>query len=329
MKDLYKRFISAIVLLGAILLIAQLAYAFINTFINLDSMVTSTATSLLSSTNREITENANQRFDRMIRVGSQIAEDDDFRSYSRTETTLPAAEIARKELALGQVLARLSTLDNFCDCCIIFKDDSYLGQIDATTMELFSKTSLYKTFSDVSDRDSENFLTGHDQDYTRLYYSKVVNSSTIALISILREELEPIFFDAEENYNLTLHMSTPEHDIIYSGDSEETSNGSLDTDLAQAVENSNHISTTLRDTIIASDTCINGWRITTTIPESTLTSENATLRTIYIIVSLLISTLSVVVIFFLCRHIKRRTEELEKLSEDIDEYSDLKNLNID
>ena len=328
MKELYKRFISLFILIGAILIILQLVFAYVNTFLTLDKMVSSTATSLLASTNSEIRENVNQQFTRMMRIGNQIASDEQFVSYSRTDNKLDRATQATTEIALGRSLATYSSIDDFCDFAVVFNDGTYLGQIDAKTAENHPGIELYNTFSNLSDRDSQNFLTGHGQDYSRIYYSKQINPSSIVIVSILRENLEPIFYDAEENFNLTMHLSTPEHHVIYSGDKNEMVDGKLSDDLAQAVEDSTHLSIELKGNIIASDSCVNDWRVTSTIPEDTLTAENGTLRTLYLIISIVVMIVTIVLVVILCLHTRKRLTEFEQIEASIDDYADIKDINL-
>lgn len=328
MKVLYKRFISMAILLGAVLVILQFVFGFMSTFMSLDSIVTSTATSLLGSTNNEVKENLDQYFKRMIRVGNQVSSDENFISYTRIGADLSDKKNIEKELSLGKILSSYTSLDNFCDCCIVFSDGTYLGQLDAYTTEQFPDKELYQVFSDVSERDSQNFLSGNHQDYSRIYYSKVVNPSTIVLISVLREDIAPVFYDAEENFNLTLHFSTPENYVVYSGDENEMVDGKLSDELSQTIENSSHLSVKLRDHIIASDTCINGWRVTSTIPESTLAVDNKNLRTVYIIISVVITIVSIILIVIMSLSAKKRITELDTIEENLDDYSDIDKVNL-
>ena len=327
MKVLYKRFLSLAILFGGILIILQLIFAFLSTFLSLDKMVTSTATSLLASTNNEIKENLDQYFKRMIRVGNQVASDENFISYSRTGSDLSSKDVIEKELSLGKILANYTSLDNFCDCCIVFNDGSYLGQLDAFTMEQFPDKQLYDTFSDIGERDNQNFLTENHQDYSRIYYSKIVNPTTVVLVSILLEDLSPVFYDAEENYNLTLHFSTPENYVVYSGDENETVSGILTEELSQAIETASHLSVKLKGNIISSDTCINGWRVTSTIPENTLAVENSSLRLIYLILSAVIIAVSIVLIVLMCLSAKKHIKEIEIIEDNLDDYNDNDDLN--
>ena len=328
MKTLYRRFLTVILLLGTILILLQIFLAFGSTFLSLDKMLTTTSTSLLASTNREITMNINERFERMMKIGNLIANNDSFRTFSRTESKLPMEEKVATELTLGQTISSLTAIDTFCDCGLVFNDGTTLGQLDARTLDQFEGKELYTYFSDLSDRDSENFRIGKDNDSSRLYYSKSVNSSTIILVSILREELDPIFYDAEENFNLTLHMSTQDQSIIYSGDEVENSSGKLDDNLAQAVESSDHLSIQLRGNVIASDACLNGWRITSTIPEDTLTAENSNLKSIYLIMSIGISVLGIIIIIILCLQVKKRMKLFQEIEENLDDITDIKDLKI-
>lgn len=328
MKLLYKRFLATVILIGAILVILQFSFAFVSTFLSLDKMVSSTATSLLSSTNSEVTENLNQYFKRMIRVGNQVSSDESFISYSRVGSDLTQKDVVERELALGKLLANYTSLDNFCDCCIVFSDGSYLGQIDAYTLEKFPDKQLYEVFSDVSERDTQNFLTGNNQDYSRIYFSKVVNPTTIVLISVLREDLVPVFYSAEENFNLTLHFSTPENYVVYSGDENETVDGMLSENLAQTIESSSHLSVELKGHIIASDTCINGWRVTSTIPEDSLAVDNGNLRLIYLIVTLIITIVSIVLIVLMCLSAKKRIGALENIEDNLEDYTDIDDINL-
>ncbi|MEE3467150.1 MAG: hypothetical protein VZQ83_01795 [Eubacterium sp.] len=328
MKQLYKKFLSLIILIGAILVILQFVFAYVNTFLSLDKMVTSTATSLLASTNSEIKENVNQHFERMMRIGNLIATDEQFTSYSRTDNSLKRGDQANKEITLGRLLASYTALDDFCDCAVVFNDGTTLGQVDAKTSEAYSGIELYKTFADLNDRDAQNFRISQEQDYSRIYFSKMINPSSIVLISILRESLEPIFYDAEENFNLTMHFSTPDQSIIYSGDENEMSSGKLNDDLSQVIESSSHLSIELKGTVISSDACVNNWRVTSTIPENALSSENHTLRTIYLIISVFVMIVTIVLVTLLCLQTKKRLEEFKRIEENLDEYTDIKDINL-
>ena len=328
MKSLQRRFITVIVLLGTILILLQIVMTFGSTFLSLDRMLTTTSTSLLASTNREITMNINQRFERMIRFGNLIANNESFRTFSRTESKLPMDKKVAYELTLGETISNYTSMESFCDCGLVFNDGTTLGQLDAETLDQFEGKELYEYFSVLSDRDSENFRTGKDNNTSRLYYSKSINPSTIILVSILRDELDPVFYDAEENFNLTLHMSTPDHRIIYSGDEKEHSSGMLDEDLAQAIESSNHLSIQMRGNVIASDACLNGWRITSTIPEDTLTAENSGLRSIYLILSIVVIVLGIIIITILCFQMKKRLALLQEIEDSLGDVTDIKDLNL-
>ena len=330
MKEETRRFLAPIILLGCILIIGQILIAFVGNFLNLDQMLSSTATTLLSSTNREVMENLDERFNRMIRVGSQIAGDEQFSSYDRTETGLSREEQATLEVALGRALATYSALDNFSDCCVVFKDSTHLGQLDAHTEELYSGGNLlYDTFKETGERDAQNFFIGYQGDYSRIYFAKTVNAGTLVLISILSESMNPIFYDAEENYSLTLHLSTKDHHILYSGNKDESMSGMLDADLAQTIESSKHTSIEMRGEVIASDTCLNGFRITSTISENTLTTENGNLKALYLIISLVIIALMIFVFILLCRRIIRRSRELSKIEDNLEDFTNINEINID
>lgn len=329
MRKIYKKTIIAFILSGIVLVILQIGLAFSSVFISLDGMITSTATSLLSSTNREIMENIDAHFERMIFVGNKICTDQDFKDYSRTDTSLAQADRVAKELSLGQKLSGYSALDNFSDCGIVFKDGTYLGQFDAKTFEAYPGEELYTTFSKSNEGNDEAFLTSLNTDYSRIYFSKNINASTLFVVSILREELNPVFYDAEENFDLTLRLTTPNHQVVYSGDNDEMLNGMLDSDLAQAVENSKHISIETHGNVIASDVCTNGWRVTSTIPQDLLSGENTSLRTIYLIISLVVIGLTIGTVILLCRLTKQRMEEFENIEENLEEFTDIENLNID
>ena len=328
MKVVFKRFRTTSILLGALLILMQVLFAFVSIFLSLDKMVDSTASSLLTSTNSEIKENLDQHFNRMMRIGHQVATNEDFVSYSRTESTLPEKNKREKELSLGSTLKIYSSLDTFCDSGLVFSDGTYLGNIDNFTLNKFKGQTLYDTFSNLSDEDSENFITGNEQDYSRIYYAKRINSTTVFLCSILRTDLAPIFYSAEENFNLVLHVSTPEHHVIYSGDDNESVNGVLETDLSQAIENSSHLSTALRGTYIASDQCLNGWRVTTTIKDKYLTGESGKLRGVYFIVSGLILGLSVFFLVMLILSVRRRLDEFEQLQANLEDYPNMKDINL-
>ena len=328
MKVLYKRFLTIVSLLGATLVVLQIFLGLLSPILSLDKMVSSTASSLLASTNNEVKENLDQHFKRMIRVGNQVSSDDNFISYSRSNKNLTKRDIVEKELMLGKQLAGYTALDNFCDCCVVFSDGSYLGQIDAYTLENFPDKSLYDTFSNLSERDSQNFLTSNHQDFSRIYYSKAVNPTTVVLVSILREDLSPVFYSAEENFNLTLHFSTPENYVVYSGNENEMVSGVLEEDLAQSIMTSNHLSTELRGHIISSDTCINGWRVTSTIPTSALAVDEKGTKIIYFVVSIIITITSIVLILLMSLSAKKRIGALENIEENLEEYTDIDDINL-
>ncbi|MBO6108426.1 MAG: hypothetical protein J6P16_03365 [Eubacterium sp.] len=328
MNKIYRRYLTPVIILGAVMIITQILFAYTTIFMNFDRTLTTTATSLLASTNREIMLNLEDRFDRMIKIASHISIDENFKAYDRTESKLPPAEIAATELSLGHSIANYTSMDDFCDCALVYKDGSYLGQLDSHTAELYPGETLYKEFSDLKETDTQNFFTGYNDDFSRVYFAKAVNPGTIVLVSILQDSLNTIFYDAEDNYNLTLHLTTPDNRIIYSGNKDEMLNGVMNTDLTQAVENLEHAAIEVHGQVISTDVCKNGFRITSNIPQTALTQEKSSHRTIYLIISGTVIIASICMLVFLSIHIKKKVKEIDELEETLDDFSDIDKINI-
>ena len=123
-------------------------------------------------------------------------------------------------------------------------------------------------------------------------------------------------------------MTANDYNIIYTGEDDEEIGKKLNDDMTQVITSSDHLQTILRGNVIASDTAINGWRITSTIPEDTLMAENKGLRTMYVILSFVIVILSGILIFTLCRHVKKRLIKIEELEENAVDNIDLDKINI-
>lgn len=329
MDTQYKRIKVTLLLAGIVLIILQILFCFVSLFINLDRMVSSTATSLLSSTNEELTANLNQRFEGLKTMADVVKKNKDCVSYDRISSSLSPADMAQTELTIGQTLASYSITNNFADCGIIYSDGSYLGLVDTATIDLFPNTSIYDVFADLGNSDNERFLTGQQNDYSHIYYALPLNTHSLFLVSILSVDLEPLFYNAEENYNLVLHLSTTDNRIIYSGDQEEEKSHTLNSDLAQTIESDDSLSMTIRDTVIASNTCINGWRVTSTIAESNLSAESHSLRTLYILISLLVIVASIVLVVLMLIQYKKSVGHLKMVEDNLEEFTDLNHLNID
>ena len=57
-------------------------------------------------------------------------------------------------------------------------------------------------------------------------------------------------------------------------------------------------------------------------------SENKGLRSLYVILSAAIIILSGILLFFLCRQVKKRLTKIAEIEANLDDYSDIDNINI-
>nr|MCR4604633.1 hypothetical protein [Eubacterium sp.] len=325
----YKKIAFAGILTGTILIICQLVLVFIGNMVSTDTVISSTAKTLQSSLNHEIVHNINDRLNSMKSLGERISADETFTSYDRTESSLPVPERAAKENALGTDLSKYYTVGDFSDCVVIFKDNSTLGILDTATQNLFGD-SIYKFFAGQADEslDSSKFSTGYDTDFSHIYFSQRVNPNTVFMVSVLRESFDSLFYDAEENASMTLRLVSAYDGILYSSDKADEIGSALDTDLSQAVSNSDHLSMILKGRVIASDSCINKWKVISTIPLSDLEGESASLKTVYLLISLTIILIAIISIIIYMVRLKKRIKTLDEIEQTLSDYEDYNNINL-
>lgn len=329
MSKLYKRIVRTGIVCGTVLIICQVVLVFLGNILSTDSVISSSTKTLLSSLNQEIVHNIDDRLEIMKNLGERITSDEEFTSYERNGSSMPSQERIRIEASLGSDLSKYYTVGNFADCVIVFDDSTYLGILDTTTQNLFGN-ALYKYFSGQADEalDSSNFSTGYDNDYTHIYYAQRVNANTVFMVSILRESLNTLFYDSEENASMTIRLVSAYDGILYSNDKNDEIGNSLDSDISQAVSSSDHLSMILKGRVIASNTCLNKWKVITTIPLSELKGEDAVIQTVYLLISIVFIIISVVCVVMFTVSIKKRMKMLEDIEQNLIDYEDIDNLNL-
>ena len=330
MEKLFKRLITTLIVFGSILILCQIILVFVGNILSIDNMFTTTATTLLASTNHEIVHNINTELDRMTDVANKVESDDSFQAYNPGASTGSAQSYDSSGSELNEELVKLRAAGSYADCGIIYGDGHSLGVFDNETLDTFGD-SLYSFFSDVANNTDESlhFTTGYEIDFSHLYYTKRINSNGVFVISMLRENFDTLFYDAEENASLTLRLVSAYDGLLYSSLPDEELGSSLDQELSQAVSSSDHLAMVLRGQVIASDICDNQWRIISTIDTDDLTGTNSSVRNAYIVVSVTLIIIGIICVTLLVILISRTTKKLALIEDNLENYTNLDDINID
>lgn len=147
--------------------------------------------------------NLNQYLGRIEDTAALLFSDDIYCEYDATKEGQDAFEKIQQETAIEKRLQDINILQNFSDFGIVYADDSSLGAISNTTLELFPDGGLYAYLEGhiTDERKESGWFFDYERCYDRLYYVKRLNAHAIIVAAFYSREYGTASGNRKRNSN--------------------------------------------------------------------------------------------------------------------------------
>lgn len=231
---------------------------------------------LVAADSRQLQLNIETYLGRIEKTVSLLFSDKKYYEFDATDPSLSKYERIQAENAIEDEIVRLGLMDNYSDFGIVYSNDDNVGMISQVTTAMFPSGGLYQEFSSSISREKtmDGWSFGHQNNYDRLYYTKRLNSSAIAIVSFYSRELETVFELPEQLESMTIRLTDDHGQILYSSDTDEIG-GRMDDGIENLIDSMDSSATVMYGSdLVTSNTCSNGWRVVCTISLEELMRNN-------------------------------------------------------
>lgn len=225
--------------------------------------------------------NIDNYFDRIEGTAALLFSDENFYIYDKTSDKYDDYTRLKIEDEIKEKIVDLGIMENFADFCIVYSDNTSVGWLSGATKNLYKEEGLYnKAINSISNERKSNgwFYSVNDENENldRIFYVKKYNDNAVILVSIYCRELESVFNISEDISGITIRLADSSNNIIYSSDSAEAGQ-MLDGNLVKLIE-SNGDQSYVDNDLINVNTCSNGWRVVTVVPNDVITGDISNLK---------------------------------------------------
>ena len=229
--------------------------------------------------------NLNQYLGRIEDTAALLFSDDIYCEYDATKEGQDAFEKIQQETAIEKRLQDINILQNFSDFGIVYADDSSLGVISNTTLELFPDGGLYAYLEGhiTDERKESGWFFDYERCYDRLYYVKRLNEHAIIVAAFYSRELSQSFTDMEDVPGMQSYLVDSAHSIVYAESGELLGRNAEEVwnDLPDGYSNYWIIGD---KEVVVVGTCKNDWQVICVAPENVLFAEQLGITRFAIIV---------------------------------------------
>ena len=229
--------------------------------------------------------NLNQYLGRIEDTAALLFSDDIYCEYDATKEAQDAFEKIQQETAIEKRLQDINILQNFSDFGIVYADDSSLGSISNTTLELFPDGGLYAYLEGhiTDERKESGWFFDYERCYDRLYYVKRLNEHAIIVAAFYSRELSQSFTDMEDVPGMQSYLVDSAHSIVYAESGEILGRNAEEVwnDLPDGYSNYWIIGD---KEVVVVGTCKNDWQVICVAPENVLFAEQLGITRFAIIV---------------------------------------------
>ena len=229
--------------------------------------------------------NLNQYLGGIEDTAALLFSDDIYCEYDATKEGQDAFEKIQQETAIEKRLQDINILQNFSDFGIVYADDSSLGSISNTTLELFPDGGLYAYLEGhiTDERKESGWFFDYERCYDRLYYVKRLNEHAIIVAAFYSRELSQSFTDMEDVPGMQSYLVDSAHSIVYAESGEILGRNAEEVwnDLPDGYSNYWII---CDKEVVVVGTCKNDWQVICVAPENVLFAEQLGITRFAIIV---------------------------------------------
>lgn len=255
--------------------------------------------SLLTSFNTQMGESIGHYFSHLReRAALAFAEP---QNYQYDPTTEPAGEEKTRILdEISKNMRFVSLTENYSDFAILYRDGEHVGRLSSGTDKLFGGALFGEMEKAVNDGGRhDGLVTGYGGDYRRIYYANRVNDNAILIVSFYALDLDNLFdFSQNVQQEMAVRLLDGKNYIVYSSLHEEIGQ-ELPEEMAVTLEE--HKSAALSDHAYLYNvkTCMENWRVVSTIPMETIRKEYDSVRLYVILMAVLVVVVTIILAHFL------------------------------
>lgn len=266
----------------SILLISSISY-----FISKNTL-TNKVSSLSNNVSIQTKLNIDSYLSEIENATSLVFAHDNILVFNPSTSNLSSYEIEKNKNEIDEYLLSVSLLQNFTDFALVYEDGTTIGKISETTNKLYNINSIYSDLKNsVKDTKSKSaWITGKDGNFTKLFYIKQVNDTSLMLTSIYTDELDEIFEKLNDGNGSSLTLLNNSDDVIYSSNKDLIGTKVNDV-ISKNISNSSSKIFTSDNSLITFNTCNNGWKLISSIPENYIFKEIHMSLLIIVILALL------------------------------------------
>lgn len=266
----------------SILLISSITY-----FISRNTL-TNKVSSLSNNISIQTKLNIDSYLSEIENATSLVFAHDNILVFNPSTSNLSSYEIEKTKNEIDEYLLSVSLLQNFTDFALIYEDGTTIGKISETTNKLYDMNSIYSDLKNsVKDNKSKSsWISGKDGNYNKLFYIKQVNDNSLMITSIYTDELDEIFEKLNDGNGSSLTLLNDSNDVIYSNN-KDLIGTKVDDAISKNIANSSSKIFTSNSSLITLNTCDNGWKLISSIPENYIFKEIHMSQLIIIIVAVL------------------------------------------
>ena len=260
-----------------------------------DHVLKNKVSDMATSLNVQMKLNLNSYLSRMetiatLAFGEQLAY-----TYDATDPNNDEYEAIATEKLISDKLYSLCIMENFVDYGIVYRDNRTVGKLSNGTKNLFGDR-IFQDLSDMAVRQnsSDGWATGYNNDFTRIYYVKMIHENALLVISFYGSELETAFDNPESVQGMDVRLTDSSFNIIYSSVRDEVGTP-LPVDIASKVRDKNAVTIMDDEYLVTVNSSGERWYIVCSIPTSIILSEKNEMKFYIYIVALIAAVLAVAI----------------------------------
>ncbi len=229
---------------------------------------------LIHSSNRQQIDNVNLYLEKVEDTAALFFSDASYYEYDATSASADEFERIQQEKVLQKRIEDLSVLQNFSDFGIVYSNDTTVGWISNTIVQMFSEGGLYDYMDSqiTDDRTESGWFFDYDKCYDRVYYVKRLNENAILVTAFYSRELDSIFTVPEGMEQLKIYLVDDKGMILYADDTD-----SIGQDAKKKIPEldlqSEDYQIIGNDHVVIKGLCKNDWSVVCTIPTDVIFAE--------------------------------------------------------
>lgn len=259
------------------------------------SVLTNKVGVLMTAINDQFSLNLDNYFNDMEEKAALVFSDEETYTFNPKENTLNDYDTIALQDSIKNKIAEIGRMISYNDFCIVYSDNSSIGTLSSYTSQMFGYDTIYERLESYIIREdtSDGWIIGIDEDYNKIYYVKRVNSEAILLISVYTTELNSILQYSDELEGMEVYIAENEK-VLFSTDVQAVGN-SVKEDMKPYVKEYMHYSFVDKEDVVVINTCLDNWKVISSIPRSTILKETNHLIVYSVIVAIICIFIAIVI----------------------------------